>query len=205
MRLNLPKKFRLKDTIAVEDPLGMGWTWRLRYYGNPAHAQHLQDQGGTGAFDDFVELQQKCVAAAHVDAANQKLRGKVQKDFVAKRAAELYQQRVFDLDVAKIDAEVSNPESLAEFVVADIAGVEEVAADDTIVAVAYSQDLALDIFGRQEPLPFDYEDGEDEDGEPEFFVAADTPLGMFYRRWVTWKSQNAAAFRESELEAAGKA
>jgi hypothetical protein len=205
MKLNLPKKFRLRDTVELEDPLGMGWQWKLKYYGNPEHAEYLREKNEDGGpFDEFLQLQNKCMAAALVEANNKGLKGKASEDYRASRAAELYAEKVFDLDVEKIEFQIASPEGLVDHVIASIGGVE-VLDGDVAVSQPYSRDLGLDILSRSEPLPFDYEEeanGEDDDG---FAVSEGTPLGVFYCRWVTRHSQQAAAFRESELESAGKA
>lgn len=203
-RLTLPAKFRLRDSVTLDDPLGMGWEWVLRYFGNPDHIKHQEDSGAAEAFEPFLKVQQSCAMAAASEAQARGLKGKAGKDHIARRTNEIFQERLADVDIPLLESRVSDVDGLAEHVVSEVRGVTETDGDEER-PVEPSLELTREILTLTDPLPFDFEKEAQSEEDGDFFVPAGTQLGIFYRRWITREAQDLAQFRESALERAGKA
>ncbi len=202
MKLRINKQYKLRDYVEEKDPFGQTWTWKIRYYGNKDHTAFLRKAGGGEALAPFTALTEQCMMAAAAEAQQKKLKGKPSQEFMRIRAAEIYADKVFDVDISLLERVTASPKGLARHVVLDVEGVK----DEDGNPHDYSPDIGEEIFEEIGPLPFEYEI---EESAPEvgdgFYVAEGTRLGVAYRRWVLWVSQRVDKYREVELELAGKA
>jgi len=204
-KLTLPERFRLKDEIEVEDPLGMGWTWVLRYFANPDHlAWQEKNSDGKNIAAPMFEFQQRCAMKATGEAQAKGLRGKPARIYIERRTFEIQSEEAFNHPIEAIELTVMNPTGLAEHVVRAVRGVEETNGDGEVRTVDPSKELHEEILTMTAPLPFDYSEEAADEDDDEFFVPAGTQLGVFYRRWVTRVSRGLDRFRESAVETAGK-
>ena len=201
-RFRLPERFKAADVKAFEDPLGTGWVWHLRFYGNADYLAWKKVNEVRGQFDPYVTAKEKSYALAASRGAAKKLRGKALEEFIRTEGDKVYEEILPGLEIERAHETADAPEGLVACVIDSIEGIEEESGSD-VREVPYCDAVGMEILTLGDPVPEDLELVIGESDEV-LTVIAGTPLGVFYRTWIRSVTTKFDTFRESALETAGK-